>query len=272
MKRSFLVIAAAGALIGLYSAHAYIVYPGLMEWCSSYVVYPVLQAQQKIVLPIKEMLAHRRTASDLEHQLATMRAENEALKADNIELQALLRYADDVSELVEFKKNYNFPNAIVAHVLAKHISEQAHFVLLDAGANKGVQKNMVGVYNNYLLGKIVEVYPWYSKMQLITDRDCKVAACCAITNASGIHEGCNNEVITHVNRVSHLAQLQEGDLVLSSGEGLIFPQGFGLGRISSFEQNGLVYTVNVEPLINMRDISYCCIVSRGATPNKAVEL
>lgn len=58
--------------------------------------------------------------------------------------------------------------------------------------------------------------------------------------------------------------MQEGDLVLSSGEGLIFPRGFALGNVKHYQVNGLLHDVIVEPLINLETINYCYVIQKGA--------
>jgi rod shape-determining protein MreC len=63
--------------------------------------------------------------------------------------------------------------------------------------------------------------------------------------------------------VSHLAQLKEDDLIISNGKGLIFPRGFGLGRISAFHEDGLHYAVTVKPLLDLSTIDYCYLIKKG---------
>jgi rod shape-determining protein MreC len=136
-------------------------------------------------------------------------------------------------------------------------------VFIDRGASKGVQPNMVALYKNCLIGRVSEVYPSYSKVLLITDKTCKIAALCGTTKSSGIHEGLNKKDYCTLNYVSHLCTLEEGELVISSGEGLVFPQGFGLGKIKSFTRKGLFYDVVIEPLVDLKNIEYVYIIQKG---------
>ena len=179
-------------------------------------------------------------------------------------LHALLHYDHDIKELADFKKRYEESHGHIAQILMKHFSDQSHFFLIDIGTRQGIKPDMVAVYKNCLIGKVAEVYPFYSKVVLITDKTCKVAAYCAQTHASGIHEGSNQSEQTMLNHVSHLSVMKEGDLILSSGEGLIFPQGFALGNVMSCKPNGLLYTVHVEPLVDMHALAYCLIIQKGA--------
>ena len=236
--------------------------PGIIEDVSSYVLYPVVIVQQKVVTPVKAFFERKRTVQELEQQIQAMRQEKETLLGETIALRAALHYADDIKEVAEFKKSYENCEGMVVQIIAKNISDQSHFILIDAGLNKGVEKDMVAVYKNGLVGRVDEVYPLYSKVVLITDTACKVAASCAQTHADGIHEGCNRENKCVLNRVSHLAKVQEGDMVLSSGEGLIFPKGFALGKVKSYAPDGLVYRIEIEPLFDIRTLNYCFLMRR----------
>lgn len=235
---------------------------GSAEHISSYLMYPVLVAQHTMVLPVKNFFAEKKTVQQLQADLETLRLEREKLIADNITLQSSLQYAHEIEELLKFKQQYEYNDAILAQVLARNMSDQAHFYLVDGGENKGIEKNMVAVYSNGLIGKVEEVYPQYSKVVLITDRLCKVAATCTATNTCGIYEGCNTENKGLLNRVSHLDELKEGDLVISSGQGLVFPRGFALGTIKKYTQDGLMYHVELEPLFDLGSINYCFIMAK----------
>lgn len=237
--------------------------PGALEHYFSYLVYPVLVTQHKIVTPVKDYFSHRKTLSELQEQLAQAQAERDAILAQNIELQGLISFAQDTQELVEFKQRYNFSQALLAQVLVKNFSEQSHFFLIDKGSTAGAQKDMVVIYKDCLIGRVSEVYPYYSKVVLVSDQTCKVAAYCAQSKATGIYQGSNTEWAANLNHVSHLSSLEIGELILSSGDGLIFPRGFGLGKIKAYETEGLFHSVSIEPLVDLHAINHCYVVQKG---------
>lgn len=226
-------------------------------------MYPILLAQNKIVFPIKVYFEKRRTLEEFELLVQKLQAEREELIADNIQLQSQMSYLHQTHELIEFKNHYRMNDATLVQILVKHFSDQSHYILIDKGLNAGIAQDMVAIYKNCLLGKVVEVYPHYSKVLLVTDRLCKVAAFCPHTRASGIHQGSNQERQTGLHFVSHLSDVDPDDLVLSSGDGLVFPKGFALGRIKECNSNGLFYDVNVEPLLDVRKLNFCFIMQKG---------
>jgi rod shape-determining protein MreC len=234
-----------------------------VEHLSSYVMYPLLIVQNNVIKPVKLFFERQKSVEELAALLKKTEREREELLAKNVVLQSCAYYADQTRDLAEFKERYEVKNAHLAHILLRQFSDQSHVVFIDRGASKGVQPNMVALYKNCLIGRVAEVYPYYSKILLVTDKSCKIAAVCGTTKSSGIHEGLNKKDCCTLNYVSHLCSLEEGELVISSGEGLVFPQGFGLGKIKSFVRKGLFYDVVIEPLVDVKNIDYCYIMQKG---------
>lgn len=237
--------------------------PGMLEKFSSYAVYPFLTLHRKCVEPVANWMTRRRTMSELEETLSHVMAERDQLMAESIELRSELRYSADIKELEESNKALSDSVVCTAQIIAKNFSHVSHYLLIDAGQTKGVMKDMVVVYKHCLVGKVVEVYPWYSKVVAITDRNCKVSACCLQTKTMGMHEGKNSLKATQINYVSHLESIEVGDYLVSSGEGLVFPRGLGLGQIVSCAQDGLYHVIEVKPLIDLAALNYCTVIQRG---------
>lgn len=239
--------------------------PGVLEKYSSYAVYPFIALHHTLVDPIVQRIAQHRAVAELEQSLARAQAERDELMAESIELRSELRYNFDIKELKDANKSYQDAAFCEAQIIAKNFSQDSQHILIDVGASKGIEKDMVIVYKQCLVGKVTEVYPWYSKVVLVTDRTCKVAVQCVNKKTTGIHEGTNDLGATQLNYVSHLEPIEVGDYLISSGEGLVFPRGLGVGQIVACAQNGLYHIVKVKPLIDMQKISYCTVVKRGTS-------
>jgi rod shape-determining protein MreC len=246
----------------------------VVEVVSSSLLYPLLRVQRAIIVPTAEWFNRRATVSELENKVASLLAENEKLFAENIALHSLHSYAHDTVQLRDFNKRYGLLKGCTAQILVRHFSPTSQFFLVDAGAAQGIKKDMVALYGNNIVGKVVEVYPWYCKVVLITDADCKVSSSVAkamadkaimnndFKGASGIHEGTNNLMATAIRYISHLESVEVGDLVISNGEGLVFPKGFGLGKIVVADKGELFYTVTVQPILDFQALRYCTLIAK----------
>lgn len=229
-------------------------------------IYPILIVQRSVAGKIRTWTERKRIAEDLEVLLQQSDDELSKLLAENITLCASALYMQDIEELREFKERYADENVVIAHVLLRQFSGNGHYFLVDAGADRGIESNMVVVYKNCLVGRVSSVYAHYSKVVLITDQMSKIPARCVETRAQGIHEGRNALEETTLTFMSHLVTLAKDDLVLSSGDGLVFPQGFGLGYVRSFALDtlGFTYEVTVEPLLDFKTLRYCCIMHKNS--------
>ena len=220
-------------------------------------------------------------ARELEKKIDDLKKEYEQVCAENIALKAFSHYKEETKELYSFNKRYLLEHGHVGQILARHFSLNNQFFLVDLGSSQGIEKDMVALYGNAIIGKVVQVYPWYCKVCLITDMDCKISvvclpsvkSSCSVKNrnialelvkksASGIHEGINAMTHTVIRYVSHLESVKIGDDVFSSGEGLIFPRGFALGQVIAADKGDLFYTVTVQPMIDFQALRYCTIIAK----------
>lgn len=196
--------------------------------------------------------------------IADIIAQKEDILQELIMLKSASRFYEETAELIEFKNRYQQSPQALAQIILKNFSDGGHFFLIDKGSSAGVCVDMIAVYKNCLVGRVIEVYPYYSKLALITDKSCRVAAYCPTTGVCGIHEGVNNELVTSLEHVSHLQPIHNNDLVISSGDGMIFPRGFGLGTVQYHEiKEGLYHIVRLKPLLDFRALLYCYIVQKG---------
>ncbi len=236
-------------------------YTSFYHRIASIISYPALVGNAWVVEPCTKWLSHRKHTENLYQELTTLKNEYQKLEHLYALLQAKLSYLNGIKEIRAFSKRFN-QKGKVTQILARTFCKEGHFFLIDAGEQDKVTKDMIVLYNNALVGKVVEVYPLYSKVCLITDSRCKVGAYCAPTRAQGIHEGCNQEHETHLNYVDHLSKINEGDLVLTNGEGLLFPEGFTLGKVASVTSDGLYKQVSVTPACDLKQIEYCVLMAK----------
>lgn len=239
--------------------------PGRAERFGSYLMYPLLMAQSHVVTPFKDYWASRRERVRLLNSHDRLEQECLALKAQLVALQATQDYMQDTAEARSFLGRYDATHAVIAQVLVKHLSDQSHFIIIDAGADKGITQDMVAVFQNFLVGRVVQVYPWYSKVVLISDKSCHVAAYCQETKATGIYQGLTTTTAASLNFVPHLQEVRVGDTLISSGDGLVFPKGFGVGRVASAQQNGLYHEVAIEPVLDIQALKYVVVMSKGSS-------
>lgn len=238
--------------------------PSTWEEISSYITYPCICASRAVTDPIMGWLHERALTRNLLMRHKQLLEDYENLQLAYIHARSLYDMHDDLRDLITYSAQEHEEKGRIAQIMIRHIADQSHYYLVDAGSAHGIEQDMVALYKNCIVGRVTHVYPYYCKVVLVTDALCKIAAYCSETKATGIHEGLNTTNTTTLRHVSHLARVQDGDLILSSGEGLIFPRGYAIGNVSSYSHDGLLYSISIKPLLDFNTLQYCSLVRRGA--------
>lgn len=267
IKKFFIAISALTILF--FIANRSIFYSsGILEQCAATITYPFMLITSPISSSIHEWRANKESYSALQNRFDELKKDYLNLADQVITLRTQARTYNNIKELTEFAQRYNFVNALLAKIIVKNITSENHYIIVNRGARDGVKKNMVAMYHYNVVGRVNEVYDRWSKVVLITDQHCKVAAYAAQTQAEGIVQGFNNINRCVFTYVSHLFTIEDNDLVISSGQGGVFPEGFCLGRIvfHAIKEKALYHYVEVEPLVNFQTIHYCLIVDTTKIP------
>ena len=102
--------------------------------------------------------------------------------------------------------------------------------LVDVGAARGVTEGNPALSDHGLVGRVVGVAPGASRILLLTDAESRVPVLLPRTNGRAIlsGDGSPNPALAFLR--AHDA-LREGDRVLTSGDGGVFPRGLPVGSV-----------------------------------------
>lgn len=203
--------------------------------------------------------------------------ENQHLKEkiDKIyELQ--VRVADLEAENGKMKQELNLTESlseyttVQATVIARNPDQWMESLVINVGANEGIQKNMSVMSGNGLIGRIIEVNPTSSKVLLLSNEqsnDGKVAASIQIKSgsANGIISGYDRKTKEYLmTQVDPTVQVAAGDLVQTSGLGGVTPSSLLIGEVTEAKMDdyGLFQTVRIKPAGEMTDIRFVTVIKR----------
>lgn len=238
---------------------------GFLERIASTCLYPVLWSTNKVTTYLETIKTEKKMYKTLYEEYEKLQQNYQKLQEEMIITKASIHYDTHTKEIIDFQKRYNLADTLLAKVLIKHFSPQEHALFINRGARAGIKKGMVAIYKLQILGKVVETYDYYSKILLITDQKCKIAAFTNSTNATGILTGTNTLNKCHLVYVNHLSPVIQEDLVFSSGQGLVFPEGFCLGKIVSqkLKDKALYHDIEVQPLVDLTTLSFCLLTDQS---------
>lgn len=124
---------------------------------------------------------------------------------------------------------------VAARVVGKDATNWFKTILIDRGGRAGMRRNLPVVGPDGLVGRIVEVTPSTSKVQLITDPLSAAGVLMQRTRVTGIVIG-NLDAGLRVRYLPLLADVVVGDEVVTSGMGGVFPKGIPVGRVTAVER------------------------------------
>lgn len=236
--------------------------PSFAETAGSYLLYPILRLSCAAANPFKTMTQYNRSYDELLAQHNALKEENERLLQENIAFKGTQHFTEQTKELRDFSKRYKLENALLSKIVYKSLTPDEHFIILNRGKADDVKRNMIAIYKFQIIGRVSRVFRHYCKVTLITDKQSKVAVYTNTSNAQGIVEGTNCIDKLELKYISHLKPIENGDLVLSSGQGLIFPEGFCLGKIIDIKTIDLCHSIEIQPLVNIKDIDVCHLTNQ----------
>ncbi|MFB2514625.1 rod shape-determining protein MreC [Lysinibacillus sp. OTC-L20] len=192
---------------------------------------------------------------------AVVQAEATDLKSENNKLRELL---DKTESLKAF-------NPIQATVIARNPDQWEEKIILDKGSSHGVKKNMAVMTAKGLVGKITLVTPFTSEVELLNTNNPNYRVSAMVLGekeAYGLIEGFDeerNELI--MKRIDSSMKVKEGEHVVSSGLGGIFPKGVPIGEITevSTDDFGLTKMAYVKPSADFSILEHVVIAKRTST-------
>ena len=219
---------------------------------------PVLQ-----VVELPARMVHR--VYTYFYDISHIYADNIKLRDENKQmliLQNKVRTLEVENQLLSRLLNY-VPPAEATFISAKIIAESGdnftNMLLIYIG-NEHVEKGQVVLGDESVIGRIDKVGKHYAKVILVTDINSKIPVVIERTRARGILSG-NNTDYPDLIFMRSASDVQEGDIVVTSGVGGMFPSGLPIGFVSSII-NG---EIKIETMADLSRIEYVRIIDYGLT-------
>jgi len=157
------------------------------------------------------------------------------LAAENVRLRQLL----NATELL-------MDSVLVTEVIGVSPNPRGHTVTIDRGRDDGVYVGQPLLDAEGLMGQITTVYSGHSIALLITDSTHALPVQVLRNGVRSIAEGVSDFNRMTLRFVSPTADIIEGDQLVSSGLGGLFPVGYPVGVVTSIKQKPGAIFVDVE--------------------------
>jgi rod shape-determining protein MreC len=166
----------------------------------------------------------RQRNQDLEYQIAQLRLERAAVAQDALEGQRLAR-------LLAFRQTY-IARTVAAQVIGTSGSDQGQILTLNKGSDAGLKPDMAVITPDGVVGKLRDVFPGTSELQLLSDPLSGAGVILQSTRIRAIVRGSRQGRI-EIDNLTADSRIKPGETVLTSGGDQVFPRGLPVGTIVS---------------------------------------
>ena len=221
---------------------------------------PGLEAAEYVARRIKQLWLGYFYLVGTERQNTELRRQLEEYKQRQVHFQEAQEALTRLEGLLDLKRQVALP-VIGARVLAYDPSLWSRSAIIDQGKAQGVKEGLPVLAPQGIVGRIVEVYPQYSKVMLIVDRKSGADAMVQRTRVRGVLKGKGGNRCS-LEYVPKNADVQVGDLVLASGLVGLYPKGlvFGKVTVANKKNPGVFQEIEVTPNVDLSTLEEVLVV------------
>jgi rod shape-determining protein MreC len=174
---------------------------------------------------------------DLANENAAYKDQLDQLQSQLVQMRELEVENRDLRNLLSMKERTGPGALIPVSVIARDDTPYVQAITIDRGSGDGVRQDAVVITHKGLVGRVERVNPTSSKVRLINDLNSSVGVRLQTeARTTGVLRGQsqgNSLVIAYIRQDD---PIQQGDTVLTSGQGEVFPEGLVVGKIARVER------------------------------------
>ncbi len=199
----------------------------------------------------------------------SVRVENRRLRDDNQRMRVEALVTVETSEenrrlrrLLQLRTRLPL-ETLPGEIIAREWGGWVRSLTVNRGRADDIRRLTAVISPDGLVGRVVEVRPGASIVQVLTDPASTVGAHVLRTRAPGIVEGDPRGSLRLKYMARDGAGLAVGDLVVSSGQGGLFPRGVPIGRVRTIDDRGaaLFHYAALEPAVDFARIDEVLLVT-----------
>ena len=202
-----------------------------------------------------------------------VRDENKKLASENEKLKdKLLSYSDleeenkrlrKILDFTEEKNNYDYVGCDVIGYPNNNVLEG---YIISKGKNANIQKGMVVIASEGLVGQVTSVGENWSIVQSLTNENIVVAVMADSTReATGYIKGYKDSQNKNMAKVYDLpvdSKIKKGDVIMTSGVGMLYPKEVKIGKVVSVEEDKIkvMKSAVVEPYVDFNKLEELFVI------------
>ncbi len=179
----------------------------------------------------------------LQDEIGRLRLENQMtaeIQQENERLRAAIGF-----------EKLNPPHSVLAEVIARESSPASVTCTVNKGSSSGVERDLPVITSDGIVGRVQAVLPGTAKVMLITDPGSTIAVRVQRNREEGLLEGKLDRCA--LKYVSYYIDVQQGDVLVSSGLDGFYPKGLPVAIVTSVRkhESSSFQTVYADPIAKL---------------------
>lgn len=167
-------------------------------------------------------------------ELFMMEEKVAALSLQMQKMQQQISENERLKSILQFKEEAPY-NIRGAQVIGRVPETWNNIVLINKGNKDGINRKDLVSTEKGVVGSVIEVFPYTSKVMLVTNPSSKIGVVLEKTRQNGVLAGTSSEC--KVLYLSVDSDIMYGEKVFTSGLGGIFPEGILVGTIKKVKKD-----------------------------------
>lgn len=235
------------------------------------VIYPFHYTINSLAKTVDSFWVSIEELNMMKRELLITKNQLEKLKSASFEIQELKRENERLRTILDIKTRIEY-KTVFAEIIARDPSNNYSVFVINKGSRHGLERNMPVIsYQQGLegiVGKTIEVSRGSAKILPVTGLGSYTGCMHAALRNIGLIRGQGpTEEYLLFDYLDKNAQVGFGDLVVTSGQGGIFPKGLMIGKIVGFTKvkYGIFYKdVRVKPILDFSMLEDVYVILKPA--------
>jgi len=206
------------------------------RWVLSLIVYPVQWVALRPQVLWDQMDDAFVGKQEALQSAETARAQLLSQAVRSTQVEQLTLENQHLRDLLQLRERMN-TTAMAAEVLYEAADPFTRKMILDKGANSGIQTSSPVMDERGILGQVTRVHPLVSEITLVTDREHSIPVLNTRTGARGVAFGeSGGAPLLELRYMATNADIEVGDILTTSGVDGVYPPGIPVAKVVKVER------------------------------------
>lgn len=239
-----------------------------VEGVGSMTIMPFQKGYDGIQEGIHMLWAGFTELGDVRNELRKTREKLQTYEGIAEELGEIKKENERLRRLLDMQQRVPY-ESVAATIISKDPDNWFRTIIINRGAKDGIQVNMPVIAfsgeEKAVVGKVIEVRQSVSRVLPIISTDLRVGVMFQESRFPGLLTGfSSNSSLAMVDYISKSASIKFGDVIVTSGQGGVFPQGLLVGKVMKplITESGAYQKAAVRPFIDYNQVEEVYVIKK----------